>query len=100
MNIPRCIVSAFAALITLYMIAGPASAHSWYPRKCCSDRDCYLVQDDAVELQPTGYLIRDTGEVIPYAKTQLSPDGYFHRCSVRGAIQERTLCLFVPGAGS
>lgn len=86
-----------AILFPIALLASPAAAHDWHPPQCCSGRDCYPVEDDAVTMTPAGWLIRATGEVIPASKAQFSPDGRFHRCSVRGELGEKTLCLFVPG---
>jgi hypothetical protein len=57
-----------------------------------------------VEATPTGYRIRQTGEVIPYSRVRPSPDGQFHRCSVGGRPDGATIgqmfpegaCLWAP----
>lgn len=89
-----------AAMLTL---PAPAFAHDatsgWtYPLACCSDFDCREVADDAIEEGPQGYVIKVTGEVVPMTsrKVRNSPDGVFHRCSVRGRDDGATICLFVP----
>ena len=43
-------------------------------------------------------LIKRTGEVVAYSDNRLkdSPDGEYHWCSVSGADDTRTICLFVP----
>lgn len=83
----------------------PASAGQplgWtYPFSCCSGIDCRPVAIADVEEGPDGYVIRATGEVVPYGDTRVkdSPDGDFHWCSVAGAGDGRTICLFVPPRG-
>jgi len=69
-----------------------------YPFYCCSGYDCRQVSDDIVRERPEGYVIKRTGEVITYRDTRLkdSPDGKMHWCSVSGADDTRTICLFVP----
>lgn len=95
-----------AALVSL---ADPASAHDakptaakpngWsYPFSCCSGYDCREVSSKAISERPEGYVIKGTGEVVTYTDARLkdSPDGEFHWCSVAGADDSRTICLFVP----
>jgi hypothetical protein len=69
-----------------------------YPFSCCSGYDCRQVQDQAIGERPEGYVIEATGEVLAYSDARLkhSPDGMFHWCSVAGASDGRTICLFVP----
>lgn len=77
----------------------------WYPTECCSRMDCRPIPDSAVKLTPTGWLVLDTEEVIPFGhrKERRSMDGAFHRCSLafrpnaRPDTKDRTICLFVPG---
>ncbi|MEJ8571270.1 hypothetical protein [Microbaculum marinum] len=105
------------AFIALLAIAGmvaiatrPARAHDaplgWaYEADCCSTRDCRLVADDAIRMTADGWLVRATGEVIPYGshKERRSPDSQFHRCSHAFAAPgatDGTICLYVTGMGS
>jgi hypothetical protein len=69
-----------------------------YPLACCSGFDCREVSASAVRERPEGYVIGRTGEVVAFSDSRLrnSPDGEYHRCSVAGAEDGRTLCLFVP----
>lgn len=76
-----------------------AQPQGWsYPWSCCSGIDCRPVSDAAISERPEGYVIQATGEVIAHGDTRLknSPDGEFHWCSVAGAEDGRTICLFVP----
>ena len=52
----------------------------------------------AISERPEGYVIKGTGEVVAYSDKRLknSPDGEYHWCSVSGADDTRTICLFVP----
>jgi hypothetical protein len=99
-------------LIALVLLACPAAAHDaiptaakplgWkYPFSCCSGFDCREVSSKAVVEGSTGYTIRATGEKLAFGDTRLkdSPDGEFHWCSVAGADDSRTICLFVPPRG-
>lgn len=97
----------FLCLVFLFLRTGEAGAHEapmsvkqplgWsYPFSCCSLTDCRPVPDSAIAETPEGYVIRRTGEVIPYNDTRVkdSPDGSLHWCSVAGADDSRTICLF------
>ena len=79
-----------------------AEPKGWkYPFSCCSGYDCREVSQAAIGERPEGYVIKGTGEVIAYSDGRLkdSPDGEFHWCSVAGANDSRTICLFVPPRG-
>lgn len=85
-----------------------ARPQGWsYPFSCCSGYDCREVGDSrsgqriTVAEIPEGYRISATGEVLAYGDTRIrnSPDGEFHWCSVAGADDSRTICLFVPPRG-
>jgi hypothetical protein len=76
-----------------------AKPDGWsYPFSCCSGYDCRMVPEAAISERPEGYVIDGTGEVVGYRDARLkdSPDGEFHWCSVAGAEDGRTICLFVP----
>jgi hypothetical protein len=76
-----------------------AQPEGWtYPYSCCSGIDCRPVPESAVSERPDGYVIKATGEVIPYGDRRVkdSPDGDMHWCSVAGREDSRTICLFVP----
>lgn len=94
--VSHAIVSAHDAIPTA------AQPEGWkYPFSCCSGYDCRPVPSKTVgkvKEGPDGYVIASTGEVIPYNDTRVrnSPDGEFHWCSVAGADDGRTICLFVP----
>jgi hypothetical protein len=109
--LPRKIaLSSLAFAAGVFMAAAmPAAAHDakptaakpqgWsYPFSCCSGYDCREVSARAISERPEGYVIQGTGEVVAYSDGRLknSPDGEFHWCSVAGADDSRTICLFVP----
>jgi hypothetical protein len=103
-------LSSLAFAAGVFMAAAmPAAAHDakptaakpqgWsYPFSCCSGYDCREVSARAISERPEGYVIQGTGEVVAYSDGRLknSPDGEFHWCSVAGADDSRTICLFVP----
>lgn len=92
-----------ASLFLTAVNAFPAFAHDapkgWsYPFSCCSGYDCREVSGKSISERPQGYVIEGTGEVVSYTDARLknSPDGEFHWCSVAGANDGKTICLFVP----
>jgi hypothetical protein len=104
------LVVFLAALIAIVAwSARPARAHDalptaakpqgWsYPFSCCSGYDCREVPEADIVEGARGYEIRRTGELIVMTDVRVkdSPDGKFHWCSVAGADDSRTNCLFVP----
>jgi hypothetical protein len=109
LGIPSLLISAFAAAILAVGMPGISAAHDakptaarpqgWsYPFACCSGYDCREVSSKAITERPEGYVIKGTGEVVAYSDGRLkdSPDGEYHWCSVAGADNTRTICLFVP----
>ena len=102
---PRSARALWPSLSLAAILSGttfPSSAHmaptGWaYPYQCCSDRDCQPVHGTEVTEGPDGYVIKGTGEVLPYSDPRLkdSPDGEFHLCAAPGK-RSAAICLFVP----
>lgn len=103
------LATVFSASI---LISYPARAHDalptvhkplgWsYPHSCCSGIDCRQVSEQAISEGAEGYVINTTGEVVAYKDSRVknSPDGVYHWCSVAGANDSKTICLFVPPKG-
>lgn len=98
-NIPQPVLAtAFLCLTSSGTIAHDAPKGWTYPFQCCSGYDCREVTAKAISERPDGYVIEGTGEVVSYRDKRLkqSPDGQYHWCSVAGANDGRTICLFVP----
>ena len=96
-----CILTAGAFVPAVAHDAKPTAARplGWsYPFSCCSGYDCRAVSSQQIGERPEGYVIEGTGEVLAYSDARLkdSPDGEYHWCSVAGADDSRTICLFVP----
>lgn len=96
-----CSAVVMSAAVAAAHDAKPTAAKpsGWsYPFSCCSGYDCREVPQAAISERPDGYVIRGTGEVVAYSDARLkdSPDGEYHWCSVAGANDGRTICLFVP----
>lgn len=85
----RALASGF-----LLVVSAAAWAHSWYPQKCCSDRDCYQITAEDVQLTPGGWRIVASGQIMNEDQVHYSPDGRYHRCS--SPRNGYTYCLFIP----
>ncbi len=99
------------ALTGLLLAAGllgpamPAAAHDhWINHHfawCCGEEDCAPIPAGEVRIQPGGYLIVQTGEVIPESKALPSADGQYWRCQyLVGSLKGQTRCFFrgLPGS--
>ncbi len=108
-TLQKLTIPCFAVAALAMGSSVPAAAHDaiptsakpqgWsYPFSCCSGYDCREVSSRQISEKPEGYVIKGTGEVVTYSDARLkdSPDGEFHWCSVAGADDSRTICLFVP----
>lgn len=99
------LAAVIAALLVLGWFVTPALAHHWYPRSCCSDKDCFATGPANVTATPEGWRVESSGEVIPYDDARIRPappqgGGDFHVCHIAGNPQLRILCLFVPQFGA
>lgn len=103
MNENHVAIVTFTCSACLLAAASVALAHEaktgWlYPAECCSDKDCRELAADLISERPAGYVVRLTGEQIPYTDSRIrpSPDGVYHWCSMQGRDDTLTICLFVP----
>ena len=93
---------SFLCVEALYPM--PTSAHEWYPKECCSARDC--VQADQMLMDERGDRIVLIGGrriwVSKYLSPRPSPDTRVHICfrevngELDGALFPMTICLFTP----
>lgn len=104
--IPATIIAAavLLALLVIGFFATPALSHDWYPRQCCSDRDCFAAPG-GVTATAGGWRVESSGEVVPYDDYRVHPTppeggGDFHTCHIGGDPKARVLCLFVPEFGA
>jgi hypothetical protein len=96
----RCLQWSRVLALTALVLGAPAAlAHDWYPRACCSDRDCHaLVEENGETVTETaeGWKLWD-GRIIRRGLAQLSPDQRFHLCETPA---KRIICFFAPPGGS
>jgi hypothetical protein len=102
----RTTKTVFAALLglsvlsgTLRFSSGPAKAHGWYPKECCSDHDCALVESVALSVPVDGGLpqlvvmSRFGRAIIPHDfPVRQSKDARMHICMSHVDL----ICFFMP----
>jgi hypothetical protein len=92
-----------AVLCALLILTSAASAHdSWISNGghrnsagewCCGEGDCFVVKGvKSVSLPGPGYRL-PSGEFVPQAEAQPSPDGLFWRCKRPDGTRR---CFFAP----
>lgn len=95
-----------AALVLL--LFSPAYAHDFWINHsgykstvdgshCCGNNDCFVVPSSEMQSTPTGWVIKTTGETIPYSEAQSSEDGEFWRCKKYDGTRR---CFFAPQPSS
>ena len=87
------------AVAALVLGASAALAHDWYPRACCSNRDCHALSEERGETvteTAEGWRLWD-GRIIRRGRAQLSPDQRFHLCETP---TKSIICFFAPPGGS
>ena len=74
------------------------TAHSWYPKRCCHDADCYPA--DTVQRLHDGTLILSHGSIVVRVPrsfpVEVSPDGKPHFCIWDSGSSIEARCVFLP----
>jgi hypothetical protein len=97
----RLIVAGFIAFFACLGLAGikNAQAHGRYELACCSDKDCFEVEDKTVTESSAGFLLNDTGEFVERTSTKVRKplDENYHVCrNPAGAL----LCIYPKFQGN
>jgi hypothetical protein len=93
-----CLLSA-----ALMLVSGTATAHSWYPKECCHDKDCRPVPCAELSYPDKDVVWR---KFVYFSAPMIreSKDGDCHVCVKEGLaasiIPYLPLCVFVPQATS
>jgi hypothetical protein len=99
------IVVALSILATVVHVHSvPARAHDWYPRECCSNKDCAPVENVTWSV-PVGRGMRQlvvtskhgTATVPADLQVRESKDGRMHVCIRQNELGDwDVICLFMP----
>ena len=88
-----------AAFVFLMLLGTEhASAHSWYPDRCCNGHDCRKV--DKIDYLADGSMLMHAGAMHVFIPRYfvLSEDGDAHVCAVSIAVDVYIpVCVFMPG---
>lgn len=96
----RAIAAGIAILLLLGWLVGDAFGHSWYPTRCCSDRDCHPVNADEVSDDGETLTFKKLNVTFPKAKAEIGKDEDYHICILPLDTGLSVLCVFLPNNGS
>lgn len=94
----------WAILFAAFWSVPVALSHEWYPYNCCSGFDCRAVSQDDLSATDKGWLVKSSGEVVPYGDQRIKatpPEGggLFHLCTEGGRADGRVICIYIPNFG-
>jgi hypothetical protein len=91
-------VASTVCIGALLLQLATAAGHSWYPKRCCHDRDCFPA--DTVQRLPDGTLVLSRGSIVVRVTrsfpVEASPDGRAHFCVYDGDWGFEARCIFLP----
>ena len=97
----RALRLVLGMLAAAALVPSHPAAHSWYPKRCCNEGDCF--QADRVRRLSDGTLEIANGDLIvritPTFPVEASPDGKTHFCVFDSGWGMEARCVFMP-AGS
>ena len=91
-------------VLAFLIMCGPALAHDWYPSECCSQQDCFEIQESALTYTDKGIRL-PSGETLLHGDERIRmtplPQTGFHWCVHDEAFENmsETICLFLPNQG-
>jgi hypothetical protein len=101
-----CGLIILGALLMIAATIGDARAHDlwtndqpvppWVKSACCGAKDAHNLPREAVHMMRDGYVMDGWDEVIPFAKTQPSPDDSYWIFYNRENGAHILYCVFVP----
>jgi hypothetical protein len=93
----RLICLAFVAVLWPTIVW----SHSWYPKRCCDDHDCFPA--DRLERLADGTLLLARGRIVVRVTKSFpiepSPGGRVHFCIWDGGWGPEPRCVFLPAEG-
>lgn len=89
----RPFVVAALCFFAFWTMVADVWGHSWYPRECCSDKDCAPIDASRVRLTNSGYMI-DEKFHVEFKGAKLSPDEHYHACFPGRGLQLG--CFWAP----
>src|SRR5262245_44374093 len=99
--VPRLCAWAVASTVcigALLLQIATAAAHSWYPRSCCDDGDCFPA--DTVQRLSDNTLVLSRGSIVILVTrsfpVQGSPDGRAHFCVYHSGWSFKARCVWLP----
>jgi hypothetical protein len=93
-------LKALVLAAIVFLLAGTANAHDWYPAWCCDEHDCRELveaQGETVTETAEGWQLWD-GRLIGREHSKMSPDAKFHLCEE--VTTKAIICFFAPQGAS
>lgn len=100
-RVPRAaLIGLLLGGLTVLAASTPSRSHSWYPKLCCNEIDCLVVEK--LTRNPDGSILMEAGPITVLVPNDFridpSQDRQAHVCvyrDVRGKYHPR--CVFLPG---